>query len=248
MTRWLWILCTLTLAGCAGDGYRYHDDGYYTSAPPARSVVIGGSFSACAGWGGGFGYPAYGYGGSPCGYGYGHGFGYGQGYGYGYAPWFGSGIGYWRDPYWSQRWYLPRTIEPPRAGARARQLAADPSVDPDNFPRYEQLAPARRRDVGSGAGVWMGSGGGGASGYRSVPPSAPRGVDTSERGWRVESGRYPSSAQGISSSRYNGSQGLSGSSRSSFDSAPSPRSSGFDAPRSAASEARSVSRNLREEE
>lgn len=248
MSRWLWIAGALALIGCAGDGYRYHDDGYYTASQDARPVVISGSFSTCTAWGGPFGHPFYGYGGSPCGYG--HGFGYGHGYGYG--PWFGSGIGAWRDPYWSQRWYLPpRMIEPPRAGARARQLAADPSADPNTFPRYDELAPARRRDTGGGGGgVWISTGVGGASGYRDAAPS-PRGMDTSQRSWRGSGERYPSSSQGIGSSRYNGSQGLSGNSRSSFDQRPAPsmRSSGFDAPRSsAASEARSISREVRDEQ
>lgn len=207
------MVAALALAGCASDAYRYHDGGYWTAREAQRvsvSYSIGYSYGgACSLGYSGYGYPRFGYGWSSC--------------GYGYSPWYGgAGFGYWSDPYWSQRWYLlPRTIEAPRAGARARALASD--SDPVTFPRYEDLAPTRQRDLGGGDRAWR-------------VMSAP------ERG-------SVASQQGLGSVRYERSSGMSGGfgNRESGSS----RSSGFSARApgmSAGSAARSSSRDTREED
>jgi hypothetical protein len=105
-------------------------------------VVFYGSISTCWGWQRPVMYPWYGSWASPCNpYSYPFGGGWYSGHGYGY------------NPYWNDRWYLPRTLDQQPAGARARALAAEQasSLDSGGYPRYEDLAPTRQRDTG-GAG------------------------------------------------------------------------------------------------
>jgi hypothetical protein len=249
MIRWLWIAGAMSLVGCAGSAYRYDDDGYWWAPPRAPTLIISAGWGGCSGWSGAFGYPYYGYGygyGAHWGYGWSP-CGYGHGYGYGYGPgrWYGAGIGYWRDPYWSQPWYLPpRTIGPPPAGARARHLASDPDEDLTVYPRYEDLAPSRRRDLGGGDRSW--SSGGGA--YAPVPAPAPRGgIGSAMQGGA--GARYPAPPQGLGAGHLGASPGISVSPRQSFDAGTgrSPRSGESSAsPRS--NSARSLTRESREED
>ena len=149
MRRIFLLLALLTLSACASNGYRYHDDGYWTARSPARSsVVFYGSISSCWGWQRPI-YPWYGSWASPCSpYSYFPGAGRYGGYGYGY------GHGY--SPYWHDHWYLPRTPDQQTAGARARALAAEraSALDSGGYPRYDDLAPARQRDTGGGGRVF----------------------------------------------------------------------------------------------
>jgi len=140
----LLIATSMALSSCASDGYRYHDAGYYTArARPAVLVVDYGN--ACGFGFSGFGFSRYGYGRSAYGYPCGSGFGYSLGYG----SWHGAN--YWAHPYWSQPWYAPRAAEHPSAGMRARSWAQTSAAEAA-FPRFDDLAPARRRDTGSGGG------------------------------------------------------------------------------------------------
>lgn len=210
------LAALFALSGCASDGYRYHDDGYYTDGDARRShvTISVGYGTGCRPWYGPWSYPGV--------HAYGCGYGYGGWYGTGYYPGYG---GYWHDPYWSQRWYLPPpTPEAPRAGQRARHLADEPSLAPGYFPRYDELAPRRGRDTGGGDRAWRES-----------------------RQWR-----QPPSEYGASRATYGVSSGLSGASRGGdFGS----RSSGMGgsatgSPRSgsAGGAARAIVRESREEE
>ena len=256
MSRWLWIVAALGLVGCASDGYRYYDDGYYAAQrPPSRSLVFSGSFSTCTSWGRPFGYSYYGYGYRPA---YGCGYGYGSGFGYGYGGWYGGG--YWGYPYWSGGWYPPRTPNGPNADQRARQMAGASVGEYPEFQRYEDLAPERGRDTGASNPSWR------SASPRSSYPSyyqGYQGVGRSNYGTASPSGLSGAVNRGGTSS------GLSGSSR--YDSQPMPRSSHSDfGPRSgfgdrgpsssdsvrsaepargsAAGQARSISRDERQEE
>ncbi len=147
--RRIWLLLALlTLSACASNGYRYHDDGYWTARSPARSsVVFYGSISSCWGWQRPVIYPWYGSWASPCNP-YSHPFGGG---------WYsGHGYGYGYNPYWNDRWYLPRTLDQQPAGSRARALAAEraASLDSGGYPRYDDLAPTRQRDTGGGGRIY----------------------------------------------------------------------------------------------
>mgnify|MGYP001179597817 FL=1 len=213
------LLAAMVLGGCASDGYRYHDDGYYTAGEaPRRHVTVSigygiGCRPGVAPWS----YPGA----------YGCGFGYGSWYGpgYGYYPGYG---GYWHDPYWSQRWYLPpRTPEAPRAGQSARHLAEEPTLGPGNFPRYEDLAPQRGRNTGGGDRAWRES-----------------------RQWREPPREY-----GVGRATYGVSSGLSGASRGYEGSFGGNRGSGLSGSTagsarssSAGNAARSMVRESREEE
>lgn len=252
MNRWLWIAGALLLVGCANQGYRYEDDGYWTAPRRAPTLIVSVGWGACSGWGGPYGHPYYGYG-----HGYGVPYGYGWapcGYGYGYGPgrWYGAGVGYWRDPYWSQPWYLPpRTIGPLPAGARARHMATHPTEDLTGYPRYEDLATSRRRDLGTGGRAPMGADGRRGAYYDPILlPSPQGGIGSGSRG--AASPGYPTPPQGLSSGRFDSGSSMSGPSRSSWESrsSASPRSGGPDAsPRGSASgAARSLSRESREEE
>jgi hypothetical protein len=143
MRHWLLILSITVLGGCASDGYRYHQDGYWTARTPARpSIAVYGSFSSCWGGYGAAWYPYYGGWASPC-----------TPLSYFQGPWwYGANYGYGYDPYWASRWYLPRPMNSVRAGSRARALVNEtpPQLQPGNLPSYYDLAPARRRDIGGG--------------------------------------------------------------------------------------------------
>lgn len=253
MNRWMWIVATLGLVGCASDGYRYYDDGYYAAErEPSRSLIISGSVSACTSWGRPYGYPYYGYG-----YGYApaYGCGYGYGYGYGYGGWYGGG--YWGYPYWSGGWHPPHT-DGQTAGQRARQMAGQPVGESVEFSRYEDLAPERGRDTGGSSPGWrtgaprssypsyyQGYQGAGSSGYGSAAPSGLSGVVTRDR------------SSGLSGGSGYGTQPRAGSShadfgaRSSFgDRGPSSSGSARSEPMHspAAGQARSISRDERQEE
>lgn len=135
------ILSTAILSGCAGERYTRHEDGWWTESRPHNELRVGaghvwGYTGWCRPWTGPWGwYP------SP------------------YSPWNSCGaIGYGYGGYWGSPWYgpypygwylPPRSIEGPRAGSRARGIAASPALAPV-FPRYEELAPQRRRDTGGG--------------------------------------------------------------------------------------------------
>jgi hypothetical protein len=252
MIRWLWIATAMTLVGCVNTGYRYAEDGYWTSPRSQSTVVVSMGWANCSGWGAAFGAPfhVYGYG-YPHGYGYGHGYPYGYGWapcGFGYGGWYGAGLGYWRDPYWSYPWYLPSgnsRLLP--AGERARQMARYPAEGLGASSRYEDLTPARRRDTGGGDRSWRTGGGSYAP---ILVPSPQSGIGAGTRG--PQSGGYPATSQGLGGGRFNNSPGLSGASRPAPDqrSMSSPRSVGFPAPapRSAASEARALPRERRDEE
>ncbi len=246
MIRWLWIAGAMSLVGCAGSGYRYDDDGYWWAPPRAPTLIVAAGWGGCSGWGGAFGHPLYGYG-----YGYGSYWRYGWspcGYGYGPGSWYGAGVGYWRDPYWSQPWYLPpRTIGPPPAGARARHLANHPNENLTAYPRYEDLAPSRRRDPGAGDRSWTTGGG------AYAPVSAPAGRGGIGSGMRgANAVQYPTPPQGLGSGRLGSSPGMSAGPRQSFDAGTgsSPRASEGSASTrsSAAGAARSLSRESREED
>jgi hypothetical protein len=244
MIRWLWIAGAVLLAGCAGNGYRYDDDGYWWAPPRAPTLIVSAGWAGCSGWNGAFGHPFYGYGygygsywrqsWSPCGF----------GYGYGPGSWYGAGLGYWRDPYWSHPWYLPpRTIGPLPAGARARHLANRPQEDLTGYPRYEDLATSRRRDLGGGDRSWTSGGGT----YAPILAPAPRGgIGSGMQG--DAAARYPTPPQGLGGARLGAPAGVSSGSRNSFDtgSRGSPRSGGISAsPRSSAA---GVARESREED
>jgi len=257
MSRWLWIVAALGLVGCASDGYRYYDDGYYAAErAPSRSLVVSGSFSTCASWGSPWRYPYYGYG-----YGYGpaYGCGYGYGYGYGYGGWYGGG--YWGYPSWPGGWYPPHMPNAPTAGQRARQMAGESVGEAPEFSRYEDLAPERGRDTGGSSPAWRSApprssypsyyqgyqGIGRSTNYGTAAPSGLSGA--------VNRGGTPSGISG--GSRY-GSQPMPGSSRSDFgprsgfgDRGPSSSGSirSSEPVRSnAAGQARSISRDERQEE
>jgi hypothetical protein len=195
MYRWLCFVAFMALTGCATDGYRYHEDGYWTARAPARSWSYQLDLNACSFWDEPYSY--YG--------GYG---GYGRGCGvsgfYFGSLWY-AGSRYWRDPYWSQRWYLPRTLENPRAASRARALAAAlaPRAQGAEVLGYEDLLTNRRRDIGGGDRSYTQS-------YRS--------------------GREPGpNLQGLGSARYGNRSGLAGPSASGMSSrsmttSSSPRS------------------------
>ncbi|MBK8068652.1 MAG: hypothetical protein IPK27_13790 [Rhodanobacteraceae bacterium] len=213
------LAALMTLGGCASDGYRYHDDGYYTAGDARRSqVMISVGYGAgCRPWYGPWSYPGA--------HAYGCGYGYGGWYGPGYYPGYG---GYWHDPFWSQRWYLPPpTPEAPRAGQRARHLADEPSLGPGYFPRYEELAPGRNRDTGGGDRAWRES-----------------------RQWRQPPAEY-----GSSRATFGASSGLSGASRDYEGSFGGSRGSGLSGSSmgsarssSAGGAARAMVRESREEE
>jgi hypothetical protein len=243
MIRWLWIAGAMWLVGCAGSGYRYDDDGYWWAPAREPTLIVSAGWGGCSGWGGAFGHPFYGYGygahlrhsWSPCGFGHGY---------YGPGSWYGAGIGYWRDPYWSQPWYLPpRTIGPAPAGVRARHLANYPQEDLTAYPRYEDLATSRRRDLGGGDRSWTS----GAGAYAPVPAPAPRGgIGSGMQG--AASARYPTPPQGLGAGHLGTSPGMSAGPRQSFDAGTgrSHRSGESSAsPRSSA--ARSLTRDSREE-
>lgn len=207
------------LAGCAGDRYTRHESGWWTESAPrgGASVSIGygwGSAWHCRPWYGPWGYAPHAWG--ACGYGFGY-----SGYGYVHP-------GAWWWPY-PQGWYLPpRTIEGPRAGARARHLAGEPAEFA--FPRYEDLAPQRRRELG----------GGGADHARQPWPNLRSGPDPRRdpRQGGLSGARDSSWGGGLSGSS-RGSSNFGGSSRASAPSAGSSRSAG--------SSARSISESREEQ-
>lgn len=138
MRTLLLAFALVVLAGCAGDRYTRHEDGWWTERAPRAggSISVGygwGASGYCRPWYGPWAYSPYAWNGCP---------GYGFGPAYGYAPY---PYRYW----WPYRhgWYAPPPIlEQPRAGARARNVAGAPAW-PD-FPRYEDIAPGRQRDLG----------------------------------------------------------------------------------------------------
>jgi len=240
------------LAGCANPGYRYADDGYWTSSRNTSTVVVSMGWGGCGGWGTAFGAPFHVYGhGHAYGYAYGPGYPFGHGWGacgLGFGGWYGAGLGYWRNPYWPYPWYLaPHDNRPLTAGERARQIARYPAEALGASSNYDDLAPARRRDIGGGDRSWTSSG---RSNAPILMPSPQRGIGSGMRG--SVPGAYPSSSPGLGAGRFNSGPGLSGASRPSPDqrSMTSPRSVTFPAPapRSAASEARSLPRARRDEE
>lgn len=247
MSRWLGIAAALVLAGCVNGGYRYADDGYWWQPPRESHLVVSVGWGGCAGgWQGPFGRPNYGYG-----YGYGNPYRHGWSTcGYGYGPgWYGAGLGYWRDPYWSQPWYLPpRSVEPLTAGARARQLANRPADETREMQRYEDLAPARRRDLGAGPAASNRSWGGGSYAPQQVPaPDA--GIGAGRRGSNAVG--YPSPPQSLGAGSLGSGSGSPGNSRSTgHPSANSAARSGAggSAASSTAGASRSSSREARPED
>ena len=185
-------------------------------------------------------------------------YGCGYGYGYGYGGWYGGG--YWGYPYWSGGWHPPHTPNGPSAGQQARQMAGAAVGEYPEFQRYEDLAPERARDTGGSNPSWrsasprygypsyyQGYQGVGRSSYGTASPSGLSGA--------VNRGGAPSGLSG--GARY-GSQPMPGSSRA--DSGPrstlgdrGPAASGpvrsSEPVRSnAAGQARSISRDERQEE
>ncbi|MFO1496375.1 MAG: hypothetical protein U1F26_17140 [Lysobacterales bacterium] len=157
-------LALAALAGCASDGYVYHEDGYWTGPTPARAVVVYDASSACAPW-----YDPFGYGGVhawyPC-----SGFGPGPYLGYGY-------YGYY-DPYWAYRAPRPSLGERRDAREQGRWMMQRERPDLAQFPRYEELAPQRRRDIGGGDRAWP------SAGFGSFPDSraSRAGIGSGSRG------------------------------------------------------------------
>ena len=205
MRIFLVATAALFLGACASDGYRYHDEGYWSATHrPSNFVVV---YDSC------FGSRAYGFGPSwypwhPCS-------------GYAYGPYFGHG-GFYAlyDPFWpySHRWpghwyenngRFGSTNG--RAGDQARGMGANMADTSERtFTRYEDLGPLRRRDLGSG--------GGGAAfhanseGYAAGRSSAASGLPGNGRNSGASS-----RSMGLGSSRGNSNSGggsNSGSSRS----------------------------------
>ncbi|GMU42931.1 MAG: hypothetical protein IT479_14145 [Xanthomonadales bacterium] len=138
MRRLIAVFALALLSGCTAERYTRHESGWWTERAPGASVGVDVSYGwyCRPSWYGPWGHTPHVWG--VCGYDYGYGYGR-AGYGYAYP-------GTWWWPY-PQVWYLfPRTIEGPRAGARARHLAGAPMFP--EFTRYEDLAPQRRRDPG----------------------------------------------------------------------------------------------------
>lgn len=189
MRHWVLFLAVLGLAGCASDGYRYHDDGYWSAtAPPRSGLVIHGSVSSCWGWHGPAAFTYFGPWSSPCsplfyGYNYGNG-------------WYGGGSGYDYGSYWNHPWYWPRRANDVSAGTRAREMAAqlDRPAQPGDYPRYDELAPMRRRDTGGGDRAFQSQ-----MRYYAPEGMAPRQPGFGSLGSRGNGDRSGNSRAGLSS-------------------------------------------------
>lgn len=139
------------LAACASGGYVYHEDGYWSGRPPARAVVVYDLGSACAPW-----YDPFGYGGVHPWYPCAGAFGLGPYYGYGGYGYYGYYLphGYYHGP-------GPQLGERRDARDQGRWMMQRERPDLAQFPRYEDLAPQRRRDIGGGDRAWPASSGAG---------------------------------------------------------------------------------------
>lgn len=127
-------LALLALAGCATDGYRYHRDGYWSAGEAPRGHVVYAAGYACSPW-----YDPFGYSGAqswhPC---------FGSGYAHG--PYAGGGYYALYDPYWP---YFRQIAAPRDAREQSRWMnQRGEAFSTTQFPRYEDLAPLRRRDTG----------------------------------------------------------------------------------------------------
>ncbi len=228
MRVFLLAAAALLLSACVSDGYRYHDEGYWSArARPSASIVV---YDSC------FGSLSYGYGPSwhawhPCA-------------GYAYGPYFGYG-GFYAlyDPFWpySHRWprhwhghgsHGQQASSGERAYYETRRMGTSiGNTSERTFTRYEDLGPLRRRDLGPG--------GGGASNRsygEGYAPSYSSGLSGNARGY-AGSGR----SQGLGSSRGNSSSasGMSSSRGSASGSGGSRASSSSSSSRDAASSSRS---------
>lgn len=178
-------LAAVVLAGCAGGSYVYHDDGYWSGRPPARAVVVYEQGSACAPW-----YDPFGYGGVHPWYPCGGAFGLGPYFGYGHYGYYG-----YYNPYWYYHGTRPQLGERRDARDQGRWMMQRERPDLAQFPRYEDLAPQRRRDIGGGDRAWSQSGFGGFQESRSSrsgigSAGSSRGASASSGGFggRVSSG------------------------------------------------------------
>lgn len=222
------------------DGYRYHEDGYWSAtARPSTTVVV---YDSC------FGARPYGYGPSwypwhPCA-------------GYAYGPYFSYG-GFYAlyDPFWpySHRW--PRHwhggnqgqdgSSRERAFEEARRLGAGMGDTSERtFTRYEDLGPLRRRDLGAGAGGGGAAGRGYAESYGPArAPSYSSGLSGNDRGYSGSS-----RSMGLGSSRGGSSSGSGMGSRSSSSSSGSSGSSRGSSSSSSSRAATSSSRSSQSED
>lgn len=177
-------VAAVTLAACAGGGYVYHEDGYWSGRPPARTVVVYDQGSACAPW-----YDPFGYGGVHPWYPCGGAFGLGPYFGYGHYGYYG-----YYNPYWYYHSPRPQLGERRDARAQGRWMMQRERPDLAQFPRYEDLAPQRRRDTGGGDRSWPQSGFGGYQESRSsrggIGSASSRSSSVSSGGFggRVSSG------------------------------------------------------------
>lgn len=158
-----WLgLAAILIGACASDGYRYHQDGYWDGARRSRTsiVVYGGYGGGCSRWISPLGYGPAWYPWHPC-----------FGGGYAYHPYYGNGFYALYDPFWPYGYGRPYRYGAPTQGAsleraedEARRLSGNLGDGSQRgFPRYEDLGPLRRRDLGVGggdmnrsAGYWQG--------------------------------------------------------------------------------------------
>ena len=206
------------------DGYRYHEDGYWSAARgPSTSIVV---YNSCYGHGAiGYG-PAW-YPWHPCA-------------GYAYGPYYGYGGSYaLYDPFWPHPYRWPRHYDGGQSagsseGARGEARALGAAMDNPGerrFTRYEDLGPLRARDLGLGGGA---AGRGYADGYSPArAPSYSPGLSGQERASfggaarpsGLGSARNPSPSGMSSRSSSNGMSSRSSSNSSSSSSSRSEASS-----------------------